>query len=468
MAPSDAELAALLPACAVRVVTLLEGAGFEAWVVGGWVRDALLASPVHDVDVTTSAPWRETERVLRAEGIEVHETGTAHGTVTAVIDHEPVEVTTYRVEGSYSDLRHPDEVRFVTDVREDLARRDFTVNAMAFHPSRGLLDPYGGREDLSRGVIRAVGDPMRRFGEDALRTLRAVRFACRLGFEIEPATQGALEACAHELDAMARERVGQELNGIMDSGRMAWALRHEFAVISRAIPELVPLDGFDQRNPYHTYDVLEHTARVCAGVEEFCGGVTPQSLRWAALLHDIGKPACWSVDEQGCGHFYGHPKVGAGMARRIMGTLSLPNDLIAATVALVGLHDRGVWPAARSVRHMLAELERSCPGRGESLAYQLLDLKRADALAKASHCTGYAVELDAVTIALRAEIVRGATFRVSDLAVNGGDVMHACGISPGPVVGEALRGLLRRVVAGELPNDRDVLLAELCGHAWKR
>ena len=177
----EARLARELPDCARRVVGALEAAGHEAWVVGGWVRDALLGRPGHDVDVTTSAPWQETARVLRAAGIEVHETGTAHGTVTAVVGGEPVETTTYRVEGAYSDFRHPDEVRFVTDVREDLARRDFTVNAMAFHPKRGLLDPFGGRRDLAARVIRAVGEPRRRFGEDALRVLRAVRFACRLG-----------------------------------------------------------------------------------------------------------------------------------------------------------------------------------------------------------------------------------------------------------------------------------------------
>ena len=166
-----------VPSYAMRVVDALEAAGHEAWVVGGWVRDALMGRPGHDVDVTCSSPWEETERVLRAAGVEVHQTGVAHGTVTAVVDGLPVETTTYRVEGAYSDRRHPDEVRFVTDVRQDLARRDFTVNAMAYHPRRGLLDPFGGERDLGLGVIRAVGEPRRRFEEDALRVLRAVRFA---------------------------------------------------------------------------------------------------------------------------------------------------------------------------------------------------------------------------------------------------------------------------------------------------
>ena len=260
-----------VPGYGLRVLRTLEAAGFEAWVVGGWVRDALLGAPMHDVDVTTSATWQETERVLADSGIEVHKTGIAHGTVTAVVEGQPVEVTTYRVEGSYSDRRHPDEVRFIRDVREDLARRDFTVNAMAYHPERGLLDLFGGREDLSSGMIRAVGDPYRRFEEDALRVLRAVRFACRLGFDVEPRTQAALVACAPELDGIARERVGQEMDGIVSSGRVSWALRNEFDVVARAVPALIPMRGMNQRSSYHAYDLLEHTARVCSGVEAFAG-----------------------------------------------------------------------------------------------------------------------------------------------------------------------------------------------------
>ena len=315
-----------VPSYAMRVVDALEAAGHEAWVVGGWVRDALMGRPGHDVDVTCSSPWEETERVLRAAGVEVHQTGVAHGTVTAVVDGLPVETTTYRVEGAYSDRRHPDEVRFVTDVRQDLARRDFTVNAMAYHPRRGLLDPFGGERDLGLGVIRAVGEPRRRFEEDALRVLRAVRFACRLGFSIEPATQEALVACAGELDAMARERVGAELDGIRASGRMAWALRHEFAVMAAAVPELAPMAGFDQRSPYHAYDVAEHTARVCAGVECACGGrPEPGPEVGGAPARRWQSPHAFSLDASGRGDFTGHPRRGRAWPGRVMGRLALPS-----------------------------------------------------------------------------------------------------------------------------------------------
>ncbi len=450
-----------VPDYGLRVLRVIEDAGFEAWVVGGWVRDALLGAPMHDVDVTTSAPWQETERVLRAAGIEVHETGTAHGTVTAVVEGMPVEVTTYRVEGTYSDRRHPDEVRFVRDVREDLARRDFTVNAMAYHPDRGLLDLFGGREDLTRGVVRAVGDPYRRFEEDALRVLRAVRFACRLGFEVEPRTQAALMACAPELDGIARERVGQEMDGIVASGRVSWALRNEFDVLARAVPALIPMRGLDQRSPYHAYDLLEHTARVCAGVEAFAGGVPTQALRWAALLHDAGKPMCASVDENGRGHFRDHQRAGAVLCRDALLGLALPHEVASRAAALVRYHDRHLSSSPAGVRRLLRRLDQARPGEAPALAYQLLDLQHADAIAKAWPCAQRAVELDVFERALSGELSRGAAFRVRDLAVGGGDVMRALGVAPGPEVGHALSTLLDDVIYGRVENSREALLAWL-------
>lgn len=450
-----------VPDYGLVVLRVLEDAGFEAWVVGGWVRDALLGAPMHDVDVTTSAPWQETERALRSAGIEVHETGTAHGTVTAVVEGMPVEVTTYRVEGTYSDRRHPDEVRFVRDVREDLARRDFTVNAMAYHPDRGLLDLFGGREDLSRGVVRAVGDPYRRFEEDALRVLRAVRFACRLGFEVEPRTQAALVACAPELDGIARERVGQEMDGIIASGRVSWALNNEFDVLARAVPALIPMRGMDQRSPYHAYDLLEHTARVCAGVEAFSGGAPTQALRWAALLHDAGKPMCASVDENGRGHFRDHQRAGAILCKDALLGLALPHEVADRAAALVRYHDRHLSASPAGVRRLLRRLDQARPGEAPALAYQLLDLQRADAIAKAWPCAQRAVELDVFERALSGELSRGTAFRVRDLAVGGGDVMRALGVAPGPEVGQALSALLDDVIYGRVENSREALLAWL-------
>ncbi len=449
------------PAYALRVLDLLESAGHEAWIVGGWVRDALLGEPCHDVDITTSALWQQSAELLRAAGLTVHETGTAHGTITAVIDGAPVEVTTYRVEGEYSDHRHPDEVRFVRSVEEDLARRDFTINAIAYHPVRGLYDPFGGREDLITGVLRCVGNPYQRFSEDGLRVLRAVRFACRMGFAIEEQTHEALERCAHGLEDIAQERIGQEMDGILATGRVGWALRHETNVMCNAIPELADMVGFDQRSPWHAYDVMEHTVRMCNAVEAFTAGLASQRLRWAALLHDIGKPATLSLDADDGGHFYGHPILGAIMAERIMKRLGLPGDMVKSACALIRYHDHIVRPTARSMRRTLAIMEEADPGNAVRLAHELMDLKRGDAVSKVPKCAWYAVELDEMDRLLREEERKGAVLGLGDLAINGHDVIEVLGIRPGPRVGMTLSTLLQSVIDNDVENTRDALMGEL-------
>ena len=454
-------LGAACPAYALKALDVLESAGWEAWVVGGWVRDALRGLPGHDVDVTTSAPWQEVERAFAAAGFPVHETGTEHGTVTVVMDGKPVEVTTYRVEGTYSDLRHPDEVRFVRDVREDLARRDFTVNAMAWHPERGLLDPFGGEGDLNLRVIRAVGVPRERFGEDALRVLRAVRFAARMGFSVEAATQEALVACAPELTYIAQERIGQELDGIVRCGKMGWALMNETDVMCAALPELQAMRGFDQHNPYHFYDVLEHTARVCMGVQEFTGGLARPELQWAAFLHDVAKPVCFSLDAEGGGHFFKHPVVGASMADRIMRRLAIRREVAVPARLLVRYHDHRVFATQRSVRRTMQKFSHECPGQETRLTYELLNLKRADAIGKSWRAYGFIQTLDQITALVREEVSRGPVFKESQLAVGGRDLMSEFGMRPGPGIGVFLDAMLVAVVDGVVPNEREALLAWL-------
>lgn len=449
------------PAYALRVIDVLEKAGYEAWIVGGWVRDALRGAPSHDVDITCSALWQDSAAALRAAGIEVAETGTDQGGITAWIDGEPIEVTTYRVDLGYSDHRHPDEVRFVSDVREDLARRDLTVNAMAYHPERGLLDPFGGADDLSRHIIRTVGDPHRRFSEDALRMLRAVRFACRFGFEVEEETSRALSELASDLELVSQERRGVELDRIVRTGRVGWALTHQPDVMCAALPELAAMRGFDQRSFWHAYDVLEHTIHVCNAVEAFTGGEAAPELRWAALLHDVGKPKSCTIDKAGRGHFYGHPVVGASMAKEIMRRLGFPLDFIQATCALVYFHDHVIRPTARSMRRILALLEEADPGHAIVRAHNLMDLKRADAVSKVPKCAWHAIELDEMDRILNEEHRNGAAVKVADLAINGGDVIEVIGIQPGPMVGMILSQLLGAVVDGEVENTRKALLSEL-------
>ena len=460
---ADYGLAYDLPDHALRALDVLEQAGFEAWVVGGWVRDALRGAPSHDVDITTSARWQETKAVLESAGITVHETGTAHGTVTAVVDGEPIEITTYRMEGAYSDHRHPDEVHFVRDVKEDLARRDFTVNALAYHPVRGLLDLFGGALDLERGIIRAVGDPRQRFAEDALRVLRAVRFAARMGFRVEDDTHRALVEAAPGLADIAQERIGQEMDGIVRSGRLAWALLAETEVMCAAIPELLPMVGFDQRSVWHAYDVYEHTVRVCRASEEFTGGCASAELRWAALLHDVAKPATFTLDPAGRGHFFGHPKVGAKMAQEILHRLALPKPYIARICTLIRFHDHVMHPTTRSIRRTLVKLEQACPGDACALVYQLIDLKRCDAVSKVPRAALYVRDLDVITSAVRQELRNKPPLRVTDLAVNGWDIIDTLCIAPGPAVRRVQEELLFSVINGEVENDREVLLGQLRG-----
>ena len=440
-----------------RVLTALEAAGFEAWIVGGWVRDALLDTTPGDVDVATSAPWQESEAALEAAGLRVRETGTAHGTVTAVFGHEGVETTTYRVDGPYEDGRHPSSVEFVGSVELDLARRDFTVNAMAWHPTRGLLDPFGGAEDLETGSIRAVGDPRARFEEDGLRVLRAVRFAARLGFAIEPRTQDAVRALAPLLSRVSSERIGTELRGILMAGRGGWPLREEREAMFAAIPELAPMEGFSQHSRYHSLDVLCHVCRVMDYVEVYTGGVASEELRWCALLHDIGKPFTLQIDEAGQGHFYGHPAKGMEMTDEIMRRLALPEALRKRTVALVRLHDRPVQPTRASVLSILADLDALCPGQAPSLVRELMVIKRADAMAKAPAYRDYALEVDALDALAQRLLAEGAPYRVQDLAISGTDILELTRRSGGPWLGKVLRTLLQETMQGSLPNDHAAL-----------
>ena len=308
----DTLLSARPSAPALAVVRALEAGGLEAWFVGGWVRDALMGAPSHDIDICCSGSWQESKRALEAASIAVVESGTRFGGITAVVDGERVEVTSYRYDGFYTDGRHPESIRRAERVEEDLARRDFTVNAMAWHPDRGLLDLYDGRGDIRRRIIRAVGEPRRRFEEDALRMLRAVRFASRLAFAMDPATAVALAACAPLLDQVARERVGTELDGILATGRGGEALERYPEIMCAAIPELAPCRGFDQHSRYHIYDVYEHTAHVLAAAGE---ADRAPALMWAALLHDVGKPVQYTLGAP-------HEEVGARLADTILASLT--------------------------------------------------------------------------------------------------------------------------------------------------
>ena len=452
---------------ALAVLRALEAAGLEAWIVGGWVRDALRGAPCHDVDICCSGGWEQSARALEAAGIGVLETGTRFGGITAVAAGARIEVTQYRLDGFYTDGRHPESVAPADCVEDDLARRDFTVNAMAWHPERGLLDVYDGQGDLARGLIRAVGEPRRRFEEDALRMLRAVRFACRLGFSVEPATAAALDACAPLLDQVARERVGTELEGILLTGRAGQAMLNHPALFCAAVPELAASRGFDQHSRYHAYDVYEHTARVLAAAGELElsraaageAGHPARSLLWAALLHDVAKPATFTLDENGRGHFYGHPAAGAKAARRIMGRLGCSRGLVRDACLIIRYHDRPI----RCERSDILGVMRAFAGEGVDTARlmdELWDIKRADTLGKAESCFYYVDEIERMRALTHELLAAGEAYSLKALAISGGDLV-AAGVAPGPRIGELLGWALDACIAGEVPNDRTALLALL-------
>ncbi len=433
----------VLPETIEYILARLEGAGFAAYAVGGCVRDALAGREPHDWDVCTAARPEQVHAVFA--GMDVRDTGLRHGTVTLVLDRAPYEITTFRVDGHYSDSRRPDSVTFTEDVTVDLARRDFTVNAMAYSPVTGLIDPFGGREDLEAGVLRCVGDPAVRFGEDALRILRGLRFAARFGYAVEADTAAAMGALAPTLADIAPERIKAELEGLLLGQWTADVLRAFPDILAVPIPEIAPCVGFDQHSPWHVYDVWEHTLRAVAAAEP------DPILRWTMLFHDLGKPGTFSLGEDGNGHFYGHAGRSAELAEGVMDRLRFSNEQREAISELVRRHDGVIEPEPKTVRRLLGKLGRKQFDR-------LLAVKRADNMAQAPALTEPRLrELEALG-ALADEVERAEECTgLRQLAVNGRDLL-ALGYAPGPALGAELGRLLELVLDDPARNRRETLL----------
>ncbi len=427
-----------LPPQVNTALALLEKAGHEAYVVGGAVRDLLRGAPVQDWDLTTSALPEQTKAVF--EGYRLIDTGLKHGTVTVLLNGMPLEITTYRVEGGYSDHRRPDSVSFTASLTEDLARRDFTVNAMAWRPDRGVIDPFGGQEDLRRRTLRCVGDPDRRFREDALRMLRALRFSARLGFAIEEDTAHAIRRNRELLSVVAAERVRAELTGLLCGSCVEPVLRAWPDVLAVPIPEVAPLVGFQQHNRHHCHDVWGHISAVVAAAP------AEPALRWAALLHDFGKPACFTMDDRGVGHFKGHAAVSAQLADRILERLRFDNATRDQVRFLVEWHHLFVTDG---------DIRRAVQAHGAAGVKQLLWLFRADTLGKSPRSLYHLDEFKT----LSAAIDRMERLTPKDLALNGHDLL-ALGYD-GPAIGAALDALVDAVVFGGLKNERGALLDHL-------
>lgn len=432
-----------IPKEAEIVLTKLEKAGFEAFLVGGCVRDSLLGFRARDWDLVTSAKPQQIKAVF--EGYRIIETGIKYGTVTLLIGQQALEITTYRVEASYTDGRHPDEVEFVESLQDDLKRRDFTINALAYHPQTGLMDYFGGLADLKNKTIVAVGEPKARFEEDSLRIMRALRFAAVYGFNIDTKTIAAMLEHKDLLKRVAPERIRPELEKLLCGATVKKVLKDYYPILGVIIPEILPMVDFDQHNPHHHLNVWEHTLECLAQIK-------PQAiLRLAALLHDIGKPGCFSLDNQGVGHFYGHNRASADITKGILIRLKFDNKTTEKLFTLVRYHDSEILKEPKYVKRWLNRL-------GEENLRLLLELKRADALGQAPQFrTAKLQYLQQLENILAAIIREGQCFSLKHLAVNGNDLLQL-GIPQGKQIGIMLDQLLKAVINEEAENDRDKLL----------
>lgn len=431
-----------LPEAVLSAITQLNNAGYEAYAVGGAVRDLLRGVTPNDYDITTSATPDEMKRVFSAH--RTVETGIAHGTLTVLFDKTPLEITTFRVDGSYTDSRHPDSVRFTRSLREDAARRDFTINAMAYHPSLGVFDFFGGEADIASRRLRTVGDATKRFTEDALRILRGLRFAAVLNYTIEEDTARSMCALKDRLTLVAAERIREELIKLLCAKKPSAVMREYREVFAVFLPEIKPLFDLDQQNPHHDFDLWEHTLRVIDAAPRRI------SLRLAALCHDLGKPVCFTRDENGVGHFYGHAKHSAKIAEALLSRLRFDNKTKDAVVRLVAQHDTVPAPKTRQFARMRSRF-------GDAFLTDWLSLVRAD---RTGQKQSLSPEAEAVlceaegTAALLLE--NEPRQSLATLSLRGDDLI-ALGYR-GRAIGDALSLALEAVLDGRVKNEKEALL----------
>lgn len=432
----------LLPAAVKAIIDILQARGFEAFAVGGCVRDSILGRKPDDWDITTSARPEQVKEIFQ----RTVDTGLAHGTVTVLMGGGSYEVTTYRIDGEYEDFRHPRSVTFTASLKEDLRRRDFTINAMAYNETAGLVDLYGGMEDLQRKRIRCVGDPGERFGEDALRILRAVRFSAQLGFGIDKETWEAAGKLAGTLERISAERICAELLKLLLSPHPDYLRRAWEAGITRVVlPEFDRLMETPQNNPHHCWNVGEHTLKSLLAVEP------DKILRLTMLLHDMGKPACRTTDPQGIDHFKGHGEVSAAMAEKILRRLRMDNDTIKKTVLLIRWHDWRIEPAERTVRRAMNRI-------GRELFPLFLKVQTADTMAQSEKWREEKLDrICRVEAAYKKILEEEQCTDLKDLAVTGKDLI-ALGMCPGPEIGGLLKAALDQVLEDPGKNTKEYLL----------
>lgn len=433
-----------IPEYVENIIKRLYENGHSAYVVGGCVRDMLQGVQPHDWDVCTSALPDEVAHIFADH--KVIPTGLKHGTVT-VIDAEPVEITTFRAESDYSDGRHPDEVIFVENIIDDLARRDFTVNAMAYSPYEGFADPFSGFADLKAGVLRCVGDPRERFREDALRIMRALRFMSQKGLRADPATENTIRRYYKNLEFVSQERITDEFTKFMCGSGAAELLDEYREVFCFIIPELEAAIGFDQHSPYHNRDVWHHT--LCA-----VNDIPPEPVfRLTMLFHDIAKPVVCIIDDNGRGRFQGHPAKGAEMAENILRRMKYSRNMTEHIVTLIKYHDVKIRLERPDVRRWLGRL-------GKDIFDELMYVRHADASGKYERYLAEAESKNAELARIAESITAaGECVDIKGLAVDGNDI-SAAGLK-GADIGKALNELLEAVITEKVPNEKESLLKYL-------
>ena len=424
------------------VLDKLEQGGFEAYIVGGCVRDSILGNTPKDYDITTSASPDEIKSCLSE--YNTIDTGIKHGTVTVVSEGENVEVTTFRIDGEYSDHRHPESVRFSDKLSDDLSRRDFTINAMAYNPKTGLIDLFDGQKDLFCRKLRCVGEPASRFEEDALRIMRALRFSSELSFEIDASTASAIFKMKELLKSVSQERLSKELVLLL-TGRSPYNVLTRFSsVLAVIIPEILPCIGFDQRSRYHSYDVWNHIAYSV----EYSAPLP--DVRLALLFHDIGKPQCFTMDDEGAGHFINHEKISAEIAEDVLKRMKFPTNTIKRVENLIKYHYITPVDDHKVVRRLLSKV-------GEEDFFLLAEVMKGDNRAKQSFCFERVHTIDSMQNKAREIIAEDQCFKVSDLAVSGND-MISLGLN-GADIGKALEALLDAVIGENAENTRESLMS---------
>lgn len=432
-----------LPKGVRQIIRELNEHGYEAYVVGGSIRDALIGLTPKDYDITTSATPEEVMGIFR----KTVPTGIKHGTIQVITADGMYDVTTYRSEGDYVQFRYPTNVIFIDDLVEDLRRRDITINAMAYNTEKGIIDPFNGTEDIRQRLIRAVGNPIERFKEDALRILRAVRLATTLNFNLEASTLQAIVETMDGLRFISVERIREELNGILlsDNPSRGISMLFHLGIMKLVLPEIMPMAMFNQHNPHHDKDVLHHTLEVLEN--------TPKALdlRLAALLHDTGKPAAFTVDDHGIGHFYGHEKHSARIAREILQRLKYDNHTTDTVTTLIAHH-----MVSLDMKNEV-KIKRFILSVGKENVASLLDLKTADHVGKPDSSGVKLYEISAFRHRIQKILDRGDPLVIKDLAVNGQDIMNL-GLREGRQVGEILKSLLDHVLKDPSLNEKYTLL----------